>query len=163
LVNLLIIYFGFRSFSLSAIVFTSVPIAASGGLLLLWLGGFNTSVAVWVGFIALFGIAVDDGVVMMTFLRQAMKKNSPQNYQELKEVIKEAGKRRIRPLVMTTTTTVIALLPVMWSTGQGSEVMRPMAIPTLGGMAIALISLFVVPVIFSYVEEKKLKNKGELL
>ena len=160
LINLLIIYFGFRSFSQSAIVFTAIPIAASGGLLLLWLGGFNTSVAVWVGFIALFGIAVDDGVVMMTFLKEAMKKHNPQNWEELKKTICEAGCRRIRPLVMTTTTTIIALLPVMWATGQGSEVMRPMAIPTLGGMAIAIISLFVVPVIFSIVYEKKIAKQG---
>lgn len=160
-INLLIIYFGFRSFSLSAIVFTAVPIAASGGLILLWLGGFNTSVAVWVGFIALFGIAVDDGVVMMTFLKQALNTHRPKNWHELKETIMEAGTRRIRPLVMTTTTTVIALLPVMWSTGQGSEVMKPMAIPTLGGMAIELVSLFVVPVIFSFIYEKKIENINE--
>ena len=161
LINLLIIYFSFRSFSLSAIVFTAVPIAASGGLILLWIGGFNTSVAVWVGFIALFGIAVDDGVVMMTFLREALKSRKPSTWSELKETICEAGCRRIRPLVMTTTTTVIALLPVMWATGQGSEVMKPMAIPTLGGMAIELISLFVVPVIFSFVYENKIKNQNE--
>lgn len=160
-INLLIIYFGFRSFSLSAIVFTAVPIAASGGLILLWLGGFNTSVAVWVGFIALFGIAVDDGVVMMTFLKQALNTHRPKNWNELKETIMEAGTRRIRPLVMTTTTTVIALFPVMWSTGQGSEVMKPMAIPTLGGMAIELVSLFVVPVIFSFIYEKKIENIKE--
>jgi Cu(I)/Ag(I) efflux system membrane protein CusA/SilA len=161
LINLLIIYFGFRSFSLSAIVFTAIPIAASGGLLLLWLGGFNTSVAVWVGFIALFGIAVDDGVVMMTFLREAMRKHKPKNWQNLKDVITEAGCRRIRPLIMTTTTTVMALLPVMWTTGQGSEVMRPMAIPTLGGMSIALISLFIVPVIFSFILQKEIQTNGE--
>lgn len=160
-INLLIIYFGFRSFSLSAIVFTAVPIAASGGLILLWLGGFNTSVAVWVGFIALFGIAVDDGVVMMTFLKEALRNHKPNNWKELKDTISEAGCRRIRPLVMTTTTTVIALLPVMWATGQGSEVMKPMAIPTLGGMAIELISLFVVPVIFSFIYEKKIEDKNE--
>lgn len=162
-INLMIIYFGFRSFTLSSIVFTSVPIAASGGILLLWLGGGNTSVAVWVGFIALFGIAVDDGVVMMTFLKDALLKHEPGNFEELKKTIYEAGARRIRPLVMTTTTTVVALLPVMWSTGQGSEVMKPMAIPTLGGMAIELISLFMVPVIFSYIFEKKIKEKGDLL
>ena len=161
LINLLIIYFGFRSFALSSIVFTAVPIAASGGLIFLWIGGVSTSVAVWVGFIALFGIAVDDGVVMMTFLREAMRKNKPQNWSELKATICEAGCRRIRPLVMTTTTTVVALLPVMWATGQGSEVMRPMAIPTLGGMGIALISLFVVPVIFSFIQEKEMNNQGE--
>ena len=160
IINLLIIYFGFRSFSLSAIVFTAVPIAASGGLILLWLMDINTSVAVWVGFIALFGIAVDDGVVMITFLREALKKYQPKSWTELKQVIQEAGSRRIRPLIMTTTTTIIALLPIMWSTGQGSEVMKPMAIPVLGGMAIELISLFVVPVIFSYIYQKKIEQKG---
>lgn len=159
LINLLIIYFNFRSFALSSIVFTSIPIVASGGLILLWLGGFETSVAVWVGFIALFGIAVDDGVVMMTFLKEALNDHKPESWQELKEVISEAGCRRIRPLVMTTITTVIALLPVMWSTGQGSEVMKPMAIPTLGGMTVELISLFVVPVIFSFIYEKKIASK----
>tara|TARA_B100001971_G_C18268010_1_gene596192 strand:- start:31778 stop:32308 length:531 start_codon:yes stop_codon:yes gene_type:complete len=159
LINLLIIYFNFRLFSLSSIIFSVISIAASGGLILLWLGGFNSSVAVWVGFIALFGIAVDDGVVMMTFLKDSLTNNTPKDWQSLKDTISEAGSRRIRPLVMTTTTTVIALLPVMWATGQGSEVMKPMAIPTLGGMAIELITLFIVPVIFSYVLEYKIKNK----
>ncbi|MCB9061915.1 MAG: efflux RND transporter permease subunit [Halobacteriovoraceae bacterium] len=163
LINLLIIYFGFRSLTQSLIVLTVIPVAASGGLLLLWLGGFNTSVAVWVGFIALFGVAVDDGVVMMTFLKEAFLKHQPKNIKELHETISEAGCRRIRPLIMTTATTIIALLPVMWSTGHGSEVMRPMAIPTLGGMSIELISLFIVPVIFSYIYEKKVLNKGVLV
>lgn len=155
-INLTLIFIGFRSWSLSAIVFTSVPIAASGGLILLWLGGFSTSVAVWVGFIALFGIAVDDGVVMMTFLKQGVEEKIPRNYEEIKDLILEAGSRRIRPLIMTTMTTIFALLPVLWSTGKGSEVMKPMAIPTLGGMAIALISLFIVPVIFSFICEKNI-------
>ncbi len=158
LINLIIIYFGLQSFTLSSIVYTAVPIAASGGLILLWLGGFNTSVAVWVGFIALFGIAVDDGVVMMTFLKEAMNKEQVHNWNDLKKVISIAGSRRIRPLLMTTATTITALLPVMWSTGQGSEIMKPMAIPILGGMCIELISLFVVPVIFSFVYEKKISS-----
>jgi Cu(I)/Ag(I) efflux system membrane protein CusA/SilA len=118
---------------------------------------------VWVGFIALFGIAVDDGVVMMTFLKQSLKSHKPKDWSDLKDVICEAGCRRIRPLVMTTTTTIIALMPVMWATGQGSEVMKPMAIPILGGMGIELISLFVVPVIFSFIYEKKIHEKGEIL
>ena len=163
LINLLIIYLGFRSFTLSSIVFSAIPIAASGGLILLWIGGFNASVAVWVGFIALFGIAVDDGVVLMTYLKAELEKNAPQNFEELKKCIVFAGSRRIRPLIMTTTTTVIALLPVMWSTGQGSEIMKPMAIPTLGGMGVELISLFVVPVIFSFIYQKKIKSQGDLL
>ncbi|MCK5882068.1 MAG: efflux RND transporter permease subunit [Bacteriovoracaceae bacterium] len=155
-INLIIIFMGIRSWRNSAIIFSAVPIAFSGGLLLLWLGGFNTSVAVWVGFIALFGIAVDDGVVMMTYLNRSLDKHQPQNWDEIKHTILEAGARRIRPLLMTTLTTICALLPVMWSTSTGSEVMKPMAIPTIGGMTIELITLFIVPVLFSYFEERKL-------
>lgn len=155
-INLVIIYFGIKSLRNAVIVFSAVPIAFAGGLILLWVGGFNTSVAVWVGFIALFGIAVDDGVIKMTYLQKSMKKNTPDNWNELKEAIIEASSRRIRPLLMTTTTTVAALLPIMWSTGTGSEVMKPMAIPTLGGMLVELISLFVVPIVFSYFEHRKI-------
>lgn len=158
-INLFIIYLGVRNFRNSAIIFSAIPIAFAGGGILLWLGGFNTSVAVWVGFIALFGIAVDDGVVMMTYLQKAIKERSPSTWSELEKCIVDAGSRRIRPLVMTTTTTVMALLPVMWSTSTGSEVMKPMAIPTLGGMLIELVTLFIVPVTFSYFEQRKLKKE----
>ncbi|WP_127716819.1 efflux RND transporter permease subunit [Halobacteriovorax sp. HLS] len=162
LINLFLIFLGIKNLRNSAIIFSAVPIAFSGGLILLWVGGFNTSVAVWVGFIALFGIAVDDGVVMMTYLQQAVKSNTPTNWSELKECIIEAGSRRIRPLVMTTTTTIVALLPIMWSTSTGSEVMKPMAIPTLGGMLVELVTLFIVPIVFSYFELKKIQSiKGE--
>ncbi len=157
-INLLIIYFGIKNLRNAAIIFSAVPIAFAGGLILLWVGGFNTSVAVWVGFIALFGIAVDDGVVMMTYLQEAIKLHAPQNWIELKKCILEAGSRRIRPLVMTTTTTVVALIPVMWATSTGSEVMKPMAIPTLGGMLVELITLFIVPIVFSYFEQRKIKD-----
>ncbi len=157
-INLFIIYFGIKNFRNSAIIMSAVPIAMAGGLILLWIGGFNTSVAVWVGFIALFGIAVDDGVVMMTYLQDAVKKQNPSNWNELKGTIIAAGTRRIRPLVMTTITTVIALSPIMWSTSTGSEIMKPMAIPTLGGMLVELITLFIVPVTFSFFEEKSMEK-----
>ncbi|MDD0851743.1 CusA/CzcA family heavy metal efflux RND transporter [Halobacteriovorax sp. GB3] len=159
MINLVIIYLGLKNFRNAAIVFSAIPVALSGGLILLWVGGFNTSVAVWVGFIALFGIAVDDGVVMMTYLQEEMKKHKPDSWQKLKDCILQAGKRRIRPLVMTTTTTIIALLPVMWSTTTGSEVMKPMAIPALGGMLVELITLFIVPVTFSYFEQKRIQGE----
>ena len=138
------------------------PIAFAGGLILLWVGGFNTSVAVWVGFIALFGIAVDDGVVMMTYLQESVKKHVPKNWNDLKDCILDAGSRRIRPLVMTTTTTIVALVPVIWSTTTGSEIMRPMAIPVLGGMIIEFITLFMVPIAFSYFEQKKLEGENRV-
>ena len=156
LINLLILYTGFKSFKDSFIVFSAIPVAISGGILLLWVGGYNTSVAVWVGFIALFGIAVDDGIVMMTYIKQTIKTKIPKTIKDIRSSIVEAGCRRIRPLIMTTTTTVIALLPVMWATGTGGEVMKPMAIPILGGMLIEVITLFIVPSLFCYIEEKKI-------
>lgn len=159
MLNLLIIYWRFRSWALSALVFSAVPISAAGGFILLWALGINLSVAVWVGFIALFGIAVDDGVVMATFLKREMEENTPSTLQELKAAIVRAGSRRIRPLLMTSVTTIAALLPVMVSTGQGSEVMRPMAVPVLGGMALELVSLFVLPIVFSFVYEKKITRR----
>ncbi|MBT3983872.1 MAG: efflux RND transporter permease subunit [Bacteriovoracaceae bacterium] len=158
IINLFIIFLGIKNMRNSAIIFSAVPIAMAGGLILLGILGFNTSVAVWVGFIALFGIAVDDGVVMMTYLQKAVKVGSPKTWEELKNCIIAAGSRRIRPLVMTTTTTVIALLPVMWATSAGSEVMKPMAIPAIGGMLVELITLFIVPVTFSFFEQRKMIN-----
>lgn len=158
LINLLIIFMGIKNFRNSLIVFSAIPIAISGGLILLYLGGFNTSVAVWVGFIALFGIAVDDGVVMITYLQKTIKNNCPTSWTELENCILEAGARRIRPLIMTTSTTIIALLPIIWATSTGSEVIKPMAIPILGGMLVEGITLFIVPVVFSYFEYNKIKN-----
>jgi len=159
IINLIIIFLGIKNLRNSAIIFSAIPIAMCGGLILLWIIGFNTSVAVWVGFIALFGIAVDDGVVMMTYIQKAIREQRPRDWKQLKSCICEAGCRRIRPLVMTTTTTVFALLPVLWSTTTGSEVMKPMAIPAIGGMLVELITLFVVPITFSYFEQRKIKGE----
>lgn len=153
LINLLIIFIGSRNFANALLIFTAVPISMAGGMILLWTADFNLSVAVWVGFIALFGITVDDGVVMVTYLQQALKNHKPQTRTELHNCILEAGSRRVRPLLMTTVTTIVALLPVMWATSTGSEVMQPMAIPILGGMVVELLSLFAVPVVYSYIEQ----------
>ena len=149
-INLLIIFLGLGGVRNALIVFSAVPISMLGGILLLWAGNFNLSVAVWVGFIALFGITVDNGVVMITYLRKALRERQPHTQAELNDCIIEASGRRVRPLLMTTATTVFALLPVIWSTSTGSEVMKPMAIPVLGGMIIQIVTLFVVPVIYSY-------------
>ena len=150
LINLFIIFLGLGGLRNALIVCSAVPLAMVGGVLLLWAGDFNLSVAVWVGFIALFGITVDNGVVMMTYLQQILKKKQPRTQAELNDCILDAGGRRVRPLLMTTATTVLALLPVIWSTSTGSEVMKPMAIPVLGGMAVQLLTLFLVPVICSF-------------
>ena len=176
----LILYFQFRSVATSFMVFTGIAVAFAGGFLMIWLYGqdwflninffgenlrdlfqmhpINLSVAVWVGFIALFGIATDDGVVMATYLTQTFDRNTPKTKQEVRASVVEAGTKRIRPCLMTTATTILALLPVLTSTGRGSDIMIPMAIPSFGGMLIALITLFVVPVLYSWKQELQLKN-----
>jgi Cu(I)/Ag(I) efflux system membrane protein CusA/SilA len=176
----LILYFQFRSVATSLMVFTGIAVAFAGGFIMIWLYGqdwflnfnffgenlrdlfqmhpINLSVAVWVGFIALFGIATDDGVVMATYLKQTFERNTPESKKEIRASIVEAGEKRIRPCLMTTATTILALLPILTSTGRGSDIMIPMAIPSFGGMLIALITLFVVPVLYSWRQEFQLKR-----
>ena len=124
---------------------------------------YNLSVAVWVGFLALFGIATDDGVLISTYIGQSLSKNRPSTKEEVRAAILEAGKRRVRPALMTTATTLLALLPVLTSKGRGSDILVPMAIPSFGGMTIAIITLFVVPVLYSLVEEVKLGRNTNVL
>jgi copper/silver efflux system protein len=180
LLIMLVLYLQFNSMMTTLFVFSGVFVAWSGGFLLLWLyttQGFldfdvmganmrelfqvsprNLSVAVWVGFLALFGIATDDGVVIATYLKQSMERVKPKTVKAVRETVIEAGMRRCRPCLMTTATTTLALLPVMSSTGRGADVMVPMAIPSLGGMIVALITMFVVPVLTSIHEEHKVKK-----
>ncbi|GGF74874.1 efflux RND transporter permease subunit [Wenyingzhuangia marina] len=176
----LILYFQFKSVATSLMVFTGITVAFAGGFIMLWLYGqdwflnfsffgenirdlfnmktINLSVAVWVGFIALFGIATDDGVVMATYLTQTFDKNNPTTVQEIRASAKFAAEKRIRPCLMTTVTTILALLPVLTSTGRGSDIMIPMAIPSFGGMIIDITSYFIVPVLFSWRKEVQLKK-----
>ena len=176
----LILYFQFKSVSTSLMVFTGIAMAFSGGFMMLWLygqnwfvdfsvfgtsirelfqmGTINLSVAVWVGFIALFGIATDDGVLMATYLDQSFARNKTDNMKGIRAAVVEAGQRRIKPAVMTSATTIIALLPILTSTGRGADIMIPMAIPAFGGMIFAAVTYFIVPVLYSYREERKLKK-----
>lgn len=171
----IILYLQFRSSITASLIFTGVFVAWSGGFLMLWLYAqpwfldfsvlgmnlrdlfqahpINLSVAVWVGFLALFGIATDDGVVMATYLDQSFAKNKPQDRDAIRTTVIEAGNRRVRACLMTTATTLLALLPILTSTGRGSDIMIPMAIPTFGGMTVALLSMFVVPVLYCAVKE----------
>jgi Cu(I)/Ag(I) efflux system membrane protein CusA/SilA len=119
---------------------------------------YNLSVAVWVGFLALFGIATDDGVINATYLRQVFAARKPSTRDEIQEAVVEAGKRRIRPCLMTVGTTILALIPVLTSTGRGSDVMVPMAIPSFGGMTVALITVFIVPTLYCWKEEFALRR-----
>ena len=117
----------------------------------------NLSVAVWVGFLALFGIASDNGVIISTYLDQSFKQRKPDTIKDIREAVIFAGERRIRPAMMTAATTILALIPVLMSTGRGADVMVPMAIPSFGGMLFAILTTFVVPIIYSFVKEKNIK------
>jgi Cu(I)/Ag(I) efflux system membrane protein CusA/SilA len=119
----------------------------------------NLSVAVWVGFLALFGIATDNGVIVCTYLEKIFRERRPQSLDAIRQATVEAGARRVRPAMMTSATTILALLPVLSSTGRGADVMVPMAIPTFGGMLLAILTIFVVPVLYCGVAEIALKLK----
>jgi Cu(I)/Ag(I) efflux system membrane protein CusA/SilA len=121
----------------------------------------NLSIAVWVGFIALFGIATDDGVLMGTYIHDLFRERNPQTREAIRETVVQAGLRRVRPAAMTTATTLIALLPVLTSTGKGADIMVPMAIPTFGGMLIQCMTMFIVPVLQCWWRENR-KN-GQLI
>jgi len=158
-INYILIFMNFKSHRKALTIFTAIPVTLAGGILLLAIYGYNFSVAVWVGFIALFGIAVDDGVLITTYLDQVFAERKPKTKQEIIEATVYAGKARIRPAFMTTITTILALLPIFLFGGTGKEVMRPMAIPSFGGMIIEMITWFIVPTIYSWFEEKKLHKK----
>lgn len=182
LVVFLILYFQFKSVTTSFMVFLGIAMAFSGGFIMLWLFGqpwfmnfnlfgenmrelfqmhtVNLSVAVWVGFIALFGIATDDGVIMATYLDQSFARNTPEGLKQTREAVVEAGWRRIRPAALTSATTIIALLPILSSTGRGSDIMIPMAIPAFGGMLVAAITFFIVPTLYAMREERKVHKAG---
>jgi Cu(I)/Ag(I) efflux system membrane protein CusA/SilA len=116
------------------------------------------SVAVWVGFIALFGIATDDGVIMGTYLTQVFEKENPGSPEAIKESVLQAGSKRVRPAMMTAATAIIALIPVLTATGKGADVVIPMAIPTFGGMLLQVMTMFVVPVLYCIWKEWQLKK-----
>jgi Cu(I)/Ag(I) efflux system membrane protein CusA/SilA len=175
----LLLYFQFKTVTASFIHFSGVFVAFAGGFIMLWFYGqgwflnfsiagmnlhdlfqmhtFNLSVAVWVGFIALFGIATNDGVIMGTYIHQVFEERHPATIVDVREAVITAGIKRVRPAMMTTAVAVIALLPVLTSTGKGADIMVPMAIPTFGGMIIQVMTVFVVPVFQAMWRERAVK------
>jgi Cu(I)/Ag(I) efflux system membrane protein CusA/SilA len=178
----MVLYFQFRNASTTLMVFAGVLVSWSGAFLLLWLYAqdwflafsvfgvnmrelfqvhpINLSVAVWVGFLALFGISDDDGVVMGTFLEQEFREKRPATVAEVRAATIRAGRRRIRATLMTGTTTILALVPVLTSTGRGADLMVPMAIPSMGGMTIELLTVLIVPVLYCWRQELKLRRQA---
>ena len=179
LLILLLLYFQFRTVTASFIHFSGVFVAFAGGFIMLWLYGqgwfmnfsvaginlrdmfqmhtINLSVAVWVGFIALFGIATNDGVIMGTYIHQVFEDRHPSTVHDVREAVVNAGMKRVRPAMMTTAVAVIALLPVLSSNGKGSDIMIPMAIPMFGGMVIQVMTVYVVPLFQAMWRERGLK------
>jgi Cu(I)/Ag(I) efflux system membrane protein CusA/SilA len=147
------IYIGLGRWWLALVVFFGMIVSAAGGFVMLSLWGANLSVAVWVGFIALFGVVDDSSVVMLDFLERKFKGRRLQSVDEIRGLVMQAGLQRVRPLLMSTATTVIGLMPVFLVTGRGSDVMQPMAIPSVGGMAVNLITLFIAPCVYCMVKE----------
>jgi Cu(I)/Ag(I) efflux system membrane protein CusA/SilA len=158
----LLLFVVFRSAKEAAHVILAVPFALTGGVFLQYLLGYNFSVAVWVGYIALFGTAIATGIVMVIYLQEALEKKCRQRgadfgHADLIAAVKEGAKLRLRPKVMTVATAVAGLLPIMWSTSTGSEVMRPLAAPVIGGMISSLLHILVVtPVLFAWLREREL-------
>jgi Cu(I)/Ag(I) efflux system membrane protein CusA/SilA len=162
-----LLYLTYRSALEAAHVLMAVPFALTGGVYLVWLLGYNFSVAVWVGFIALFGTAVQTAVVMVIYLNESVKKKQADvgrglTKPELKQAVIDGALLRLRPKVMTVSTVVAGLLPIMWSTSAGSEVMKPLAAPVLGGMVSSLLHVLIItPVIFYWLRERELRRDVE--
>lgn len=154
------LYLGFRRWWIAPIIFFNVLMCAAGGFIMLAIWGANLSVAVWVGFLVLFGVIDDDGVVMATYLENIFDKASFTSESQIRDAVVEGGLKRIRPALMTISTTVFGLMPIFWAQGRGSDVMQPMAIPSVGGMVVnVLVGIFVVPCLFCAIEEWKWKRK----
>jgi len=159
----MLLYVVYHSVKEAAHVVLAIPFALSGGVFLQWWLGYNFSVAVWVGYIALFGIAVQTGVVMVVYLEEFLEKKKAErgaafNRDDLVQAIKDGAKLRLRPKVMTVATTIASLLPIMWSTRPGAEVMQPLAAPVIGGAFSSLIHILIVtPVIFAWLREREIR------
>jgi len=176
----MILYFQFKSVLTTFIVFSGILVAWAGGFVLLWFYGrdwfldfsffgvnfrelfnihrYNLSVAVWVGFLALFGVASDNGVIFATYLNQRFDRDKPASIRAVRRATIAAAKRRVRPALMTSATTILALIPVLTSTGRGSDIMVPMAIPSFGGMLLAVVSIFLVPVLYCWMKEAQVRR-----
>lgn len=161
-----LLYLTYHSAIEAAHVVLAVPFALTGGIYLLWALGYNFSVAVWVGFIALFGTAVQTGVVMVIYLHEAVEKKRSEvgtlTKDDLLDAVVDGALLRLRPKVMTVSTVVAGLLPIMWSTSAGSEIMKPLATPVLGGMVSSLLHVLIVtPVIFYWIQLYRLNREKQ--
>ncbi len=153
------IYVGLGKWWLGFIVYFGMAVSAAGGFIAVYLWGANMSVAVWVGFIALFGVIDDSSVIMLDYLVRTFGKATPRSPEEVRRIVVDAAIQRVRPVLMSTATTFIGLLPIFLTQGRGSDVMQPMAIPSIGGMTVNLITLFIAPCLYCMVTEWQIRHK----
>jgi Cu(I)/Ag(I) efflux system membrane protein CusA/SilA len=171
LIIFLLLYLTFKDYVEAGVVMLSVPFALIGGVYMIYVLGYNFSVAVWVGFIALYGIAVETGVVMVVYLHEALDKRITSHKkgergalttQDIYEATVEGAVLRLRPKIMTVVTSMMGLIPVMWATGAGADMMKPLTAPMIGGLFTSAVHVLVVtPVLFVIMKERALK-KGTL-
>jgi len=167
----LLLYLTLKNYVEAGVVMLSVPFALIGGMYMIYILGYNFSVAVWVGFIALYGIAVETGVVMVVYLHEALDKRLRAHQRgergeitkrDIYEATVEGSVLRLRPKLMTVATAMVGLIPIMWSTGTGSDVMKPLTSPMIGGLLTSAIHVLVVtPILFAFMKERALR-KGKL-
>ena len=161
-----LLYMTFHSAAEASIVMLSVIYAMTGGIVLQWLLGYNFSVAVWVGYIALYGVAVQTGVVMVVYLHEALDRKLGRGEQvterDVWDATVEGSVLRLRPKLMTVTVVMASLVPIMWSTGVGSDVMKPIAAPIIGGMVTSTIHVLIVTPVIFYIMKRRALRRGTL-
>ena len=162
----MLLYMTFHSVSEAMIVMLSVVYAMTGGVILQWLLGYNFSVAVWVGYIALYGVAVQTGVVMVVYLHEALDKRLRRGgeitTQDIWDATVDGSILRLRPKLMTVTVVMASLVPIMWSSGVGSDVMKPIAAPIIGGMITSTIHVLIITPVIFYIMKLRAVRKGTL-
>jgi Cu(I)/Ag(I) efflux system membrane protein CusA/SilA len=162
----MLLYMTFHSASEATIVMLSVVYAMTGGVILQWVLGYNFSVAVWVGYIALYRVAVQTGVVMVVYLHEALDKRLRQGgeitQRDVLQATIDGSVLRLRPKLMTVTVVLASLVPIMWSTGVGSDVMKPIAAPIVGGMITSTIHVLIITPVIFYIMKLRALRKGTL-
>jgi len=166
LIIFMLLYMTFHSVSEATIVMLSVVYAMTGGVVLQWLLGYNFSVAVWVGYIALYGVAVQTGVVMVVYLHEALDERLRQSgditQRDLREATIAGSVLRLRPKLMTVSVVMAGLVPILWSTGVGSDIMKPIAAPIIGGMVTSTIHVLIITPVIFYIMKRRALKRGTL-
>ena len=158
LIILILLYLHFGRWDRTVLIMLSVPFGVIGGMWLVWLAGYNLSVAVAVGFIALAGIAVETAIVMLIYIDHEMRAHWPKSFEALQENVRHGAIQRLRPKLMTVSTIILGLIPIFLTDGPGADIMRHIALPMVGGMvSTTILTLILIPVVYTVYMQWKLK------